>query len=129
MTDVSVLSARDLHKSYREGELAVDVLRGAQLAIDEANAKGGVLGRKLSLEVLDDQGRAEEAGNAVARRWPRIKPELRSWGARPPRASLAAPRGQLLTRDTATNAWNLSVRPGFPRGREKLHPGRARSLF
>jgi len=36
MTDVAVLSARDLHKSYREGTLAVDVLRGAQLDIMQA---------------------------------------------------------------------------------------------
>ena len=41
--------------------------RGAQLAIDEANEKGGVLGRKLQLVALDDQGRAEEAGNVVTR--------------------------------------------------------------
>jgi branched-chain amino acid transport system substrate-binding protein len=41
--------------------------RGAQIAIDEANKAGGVLGRKLELVVLDDQGRAEEAGNAVTR--------------------------------------------------------------
>jgi branched-chain amino acid transport system substrate-binding protein len=41
--------------------------RGALLAIEEANAAGGVLGRKLELAVLDDQGRAEEAGNAVTR--------------------------------------------------------------
>lgn len=41
--------------------------RGAQMAIDEANAKGGVLGRKIELVTLDDQGRAEEAGNAVTR--------------------------------------------------------------
>jgi len=41
--------------------------RGIQVAIDEANEKGGVLGRKLQLVVLDDQGRAEEAGNAVTR--------------------------------------------------------------
>ena len=33
MTDTPVLSARDLHKSYREGGLAVDVLRGAQLEV------------------------------------------------------------------------------------------------
>jgi lipoprotein-releasing system ATP-binding protein len=33
---VAVLSARDLHKSYREGALAVDVLRGAQLDIAPA---------------------------------------------------------------------------------------------
>ncbi|HQR20879.1 MAG TPA: ATP-binding cassette domain-containing protein [Burkholderiaceae bacterium] len=36
MTDVAVLSARDLHKSYREGALAVDVLRGAQLDLAAA---------------------------------------------------------------------------------------------
>ena len=36
MTDAAVLSARDLHKSYREGALAVDVLRGAQLDIASA---------------------------------------------------------------------------------------------
>jgi branched-chain amino acid transport system substrate-binding protein len=41
--------------------------RGATVAIEEANAAGGVLGRKLQLAVLDDQGRAEEAGNAVTR--------------------------------------------------------------
>jgi lipoprotein-releasing system ATP-binding protein len=36
MTDVAVLAARDLHKSYREGGLAIDVLRGAQLAVAPA---------------------------------------------------------------------------------------------
>jgi lipoprotein-releasing system ATP-binding protein len=36
MTEVAVLSARDLHKSYREDTLAVDVLRGAQLDIMQA---------------------------------------------------------------------------------------------
>ncbi len=41
--------------------------RGAELAIAEANEHGGVLGRKVELVVLDDQGRAEEAGNAVTR--------------------------------------------------------------
>ena len=39
-----------------------------------------------------------------------IKPEPRSWGARPPRALLAAPRGQHLARDTKLNARNISVR-------------------
>ena len=36
MTEVAVLSARDLHKSYREGTLSVDVLRGAELDIAPA---------------------------------------------------------------------------------------------
>ena len=41
--------------------------RGAQMAIDEINAAGGIKGRKLELVVLDTQGKADEAGNAVAR--------------------------------------------------------------
>src|SRR5687768_7742226 len=41
--------------------------RGAQMAVDELNAKGGVLGRKLELVTLDDQGKADEAGNTVTR--------------------------------------------------------------
>ncbi len=41
--------------------------RGAQIAVDEANANGGLLGRKVELVLLDDQGRAEEVGNAVSR--------------------------------------------------------------
>lgn len=41
--------------------------RGAELALDEANAAGGVGGRKVRLDVLDDQGTADEAGSAVNR--------------------------------------------------------------
>jgi branched-chain amino acid transport system substrate-binding protein len=41
--------------------------RGAVIAVEEANQRGGVLGRKVELVVLDDQGRAEEVGNAVLR--------------------------------------------------------------
>ncbi len=41
--------------------------RGARMAIDELNAAGGIGGRKLELVVLDTQGKADEAGNAVAR--------------------------------------------------------------
>lgn len=41
--------------------------RGGTVAVEEANRLGGVLGRKLELVVLDDQGRSEEAGNAIAR--------------------------------------------------------------
>jgi branched-chain amino acid transport system substrate-binding protein len=41
--------------------------RGAQIAVDEANAAGGLLGRPIELVVLDDQGRSEEVGNAVSR--------------------------------------------------------------
>jgi branched-chain amino acid transport system substrate-binding protein len=41
--------------------------RGAQIAVDEANAQGGLLGRPVQLLVLDDQGRSEEVGHAVLR--------------------------------------------------------------
>jgi branched-chain amino acid transport system substrate-binding protein len=41
--------------------------RGGEIAVEEANAHGGVLGRKVQLVVVDDQGKAEEVGNAVLR--------------------------------------------------------------
>ena len=43
-------------------------LEGTQLAVDEVNAAGGVLGgRQLQLLVEDDQSRPEEASNAVTK--------------------------------------------------------------
>jgi branched-chain amino acid transport system substrate-binding protein len=41
--------------------------RGIRLAVDEANAKGGVKGRKIEVETLDNQGRPEESANAAIR--------------------------------------------------------------
>lgn len=46
-----------LAPTAREGELGVrgkDLLDGAQMAADEINADGGVLGRKVELQVVDD---------------------------------------------------------------------------
>jgi branched-chain amino acid transport system substrate-binding protein len=40
---------------------------GIKLALAEANAKGGVRGRKLALKTYDDQGKAEEAAVAATR--------------------------------------------------------------
>src|SRR6187431_3287783 len=40
---------------------------GAELAVDELNGAGGVLGRQLRLLVEDDQSRPEEASNAVTK--------------------------------------------------------------
>src|ERR1019366_6555734 len=57
------------------------------------------------------------------------KPEFRRWGARPPRALLAAPRDQHLAGGLPRTLGIISVRPGFPRGRGKPHPGRVRSFF
>jgi branched-chain amino acid transport system substrate-binding protein len=40
---------------------------GVRLAIDEQNAKGGIKGKKITLETLDDQGKPEEAAVAATR--------------------------------------------------------------
>jgi branched-chain amino acid transport system substrate-binding protein len=40
---------------------------GIQLALEEANAHGGVNGKRLAVRVYDDQGKAEEAANAMKR--------------------------------------------------------------
>lgn len=42
-----------------------EVIRGVQFAIEEANAKGGVDGRKVQVQVADDEG-TPEAGRRVA---------------------------------------------------------------
>ena len=44
-----------------------DTDRGIRMALEEANAKGGVLGKKLRLVTLDDRGDSAEAANAVNR--------------------------------------------------------------
>ena len=41
--------------------------KAAKLAVDEINAKGGILGKKLELVVYDFRTRAEDAVNAVRR--------------------------------------------------------------
>jgi branched-chain amino acid transport system substrate-binding protein len=40
---------------------------GIEMAVKEANAAGGVKGKKLETRVYDDQGKPEEAANAVTR--------------------------------------------------------------
>ncbi|MEQ1505084.1 MAG: ABC transporter substrate-binding protein, partial [Myxococcota bacterium] len=40
---------------------------GVLLAIDEINAAGGINGKKLAVQVYDDQGKTQEAGTAVTR--------------------------------------------------------------
>src|SRR5262245_28223837 len=40
---------------------------GIQLAVDEANAAGGVKGKKLKVRTYDDQSKPEEAASATTR--------------------------------------------------------------
>jgi branched-chain amino acid transport system substrate-binding protein len=50
-----------------KADFGIETARGAQIAVDEANAAGGVHGRQVRMVVVDDQGNADEAGSAVQR--------------------------------------------------------------
>jgi branched-chain amino acid transport system substrate-binding protein len=50
-----------------EAHFGLETRNGAQLAIEEANAAGGIQGRLLALRSYDSQGRPEEAANAMTR--------------------------------------------------------------
>ena len=50
-----------------EAAFGTSTVEGEQLAADEINAAGGVLGRKIKLIIEDDQGKAEEAASVVTK--------------------------------------------------------------
>ena len=50
-----------------EAHYGLETRNGAQLAIEEANAAGGIQGRLLVLRSYDSQGRPEEAANGMTR--------------------------------------------------------------
>jgi len=50
-----------------EANFGQSTQRGYELALREANAQGGVKGRKVQLRTYDDQSKPEEAGNAATR--------------------------------------------------------------
>jgi branched-chain amino acid transport system substrate-binding protein len=50
-----------------QATFGISTRNGIELAVNEANAAGGVNGRKLAVRVYDDQGKPEEAANAVTR--------------------------------------------------------------
>ena len=61
---------RDRHRRVRLADGRHRHLRpssdaGVQLAVDEINAAGGVLGKKIRVVVEDDQSKPEEAATAV----------------------------------------------------------------
>ena len=53
--------------SGSEASFGNSTVQGEQLAAEEINAAGGVLGRKIRLIVEDDQGKAEEAASVVTK--------------------------------------------------------------
>lgn len=50
-----------------EASFGISTRNGIELALEEANAAGGVKGKKLAVRVYDDQGKPEEAANATKR--------------------------------------------------------------
>lgn len=50
-----------------EAAFGISTRNGIELAIEEANASGGVKGKKLAVRVYDDQSKPEEAGSATTR--------------------------------------------------------------
>lgn len=50
-----------------EAHFGLDSRNGVQLALEEANAAGGIQGRPLALRSYDSQSRPEEAANAMTR--------------------------------------------------------------
>ncbi|MCP3139154.1 ABC transporter substrate-binding protein [Pyxidicoccus xibeiensis] len=50
-----------------EATFGISARNGIELAIDEANAAGGVKGKRLAVRVYDSQGRPEEGAQAVTR--------------------------------------------------------------
>ncbi|HZX43988.1 MAG TPA: ABC transporter substrate-binding protein [Myxococcaceae bacterium] len=50
-----------------EAHFGLETQNGVQLAVEEANAAGGVQGRMLALRSYDSQSRPEEAANAMTR--------------------------------------------------------------
>jgi branched-chain amino acid transport system substrate-binding protein len=65
---------------------------GAQIAIDEVNAKGGILGRKIALEVVDDKSNPTEAVTVLQKRLASgTKPDLIRVGNSSPEALAMLP--------------------------------------
>lgn len=50
-----------------QATFGISTRNGIDLAVNEANAAGGVKGKKLAVRVYDDQGKPEEAANAATR--------------------------------------------------------------
>ena len=52
-------------QSGSDAQIGLTMLNGAQVAVDEWNAKGGVLGKKIETISLDDEGKPDKAVNVA----------------------------------------------------------------
>ena len=52
-------------ESGSDAQIGATMLEGSQIAVDEWNAKGGVLGRKIETISLDDEGKPDKAVNVA----------------------------------------------------------------
>jgi branched-chain amino acid transport system substrate-binding protein len=52
-------------QSGADAQIGLSMLNGSRVAIDEWNAKGGVLGRKINPIVFDDEGKPDKAVNVA----------------------------------------------------------------
>jgi branched-chain amino acid transport system substrate-binding protein len=52
-------------KSGSDAQIGLTMMQGSQVAIDEWNAKGGVLGRQIETITLDDEGKPDKAVNVA----------------------------------------------------------------
>jgi branched-chain amino acid transport system substrate-binding protein len=66
-TDDTILIGEVGSLTGSEASFGISTRNGIELAVNEANLAGGVKGKKLAVRVYDDQGKPEEAANAVTR--------------------------------------------------------------
>src|SRR5271156_6817068 len=52
-------------QSGSDAQIGLTMLQGSQIAIDEWNAKGGVLGQQIQTISLDDEGKPDKAVNVA----------------------------------------------------------------
>jgi branched-chain amino acid transport system substrate-binding protein len=52
-------------QSGSDAQIGLSMLNGSRVAIDEWNAKGGVLGKKINPIILDDEGKSDKAVNVA----------------------------------------------------------------
>ena len=96
--------------AYGEAEV-----KGFELAVSEINAKGGINGKKVKLESMDDKGDATEASNAYNKL--AATTTCSPWPARP-----FPPPPQPWPRWPTSPSWSPSPRPHLRLHRNRQLP-------